>query len=160
MQHKTCCFTGHRNIPPQHVPMLERQLRQHILQLFDRGWRVFACGGALGFDTMAAEAVLELRDRGLPVQLLLILPCADQDARWSAAQQAKYRDILHRADQVECVTTTYYDGCMQKRNRLLVERSSFCICYCRRLGSGTGYTVRYARCMGLPVENLSTEKAS
>ena len=58
MKQQTCCFTGHRVIAPEHVPVLEKQLRAQILQLFDDGYRVFACGGALGFDTMAAQAVL------------------------------------------------------------------------------------------------------
>ena len=158
MKQQTCCFTGHRNIPPEHIPVLEKQLRAQILQLFDDGYRIFACGGALGFDTMAAQAVLELRDRGLPLQLLLILPCADQDALWSAEDRRTYRDILRRANEVECIAAAYYDGCMQKRNRTLAERSSCCVCYCRRLGSGTGYTMRYARQLGLRIEPLSGEE--
>ena len=49
----------------------------------------------------------------------------------------------------------YYNGCMQVRNRYLVDHSSACICYLNNLRSGTAYTVKYAESQGLQIINLA-----
>ena len=47
---------------------------------------------------------------------------------------------------------------MHQRNRALVDRSAFCICYLRTQTGGTAYTVRYAREKGLKIWNLARPK--
>ena len=56
-----CCFTGHRRIPDQEGLWLRRRLREEILSLAEEGVVTFLTGGALGFDTMAAQEVLRVR---------------------------------------------------------------------------------------------------
>ena len=51
----TCCFTGHRRIPPEAVAPLRERLEAEIESLIRQGVRYFGAGGALGFDTLAAE---------------------------------------------------------------------------------------------------------
>ena len=58
---KTCCFTGHRRIPREALPRLERRLSEELEALAARGVVYFGAGGALGFDTLAAEAVIRLQ---------------------------------------------------------------------------------------------------
>ena len=56
---KTCCFTGHRRIPADDLPAVAAALRREVLRLCrEEGITVFLSGGALGFDTLAAETVL------------------------------------------------------------------------------------------------------
>ena len=57
----TCCFTGHREIAPQHLGRIPKALDGILRALIAQGYHTFASGGALGFDTMAAEAVLKLK---------------------------------------------------------------------------------------------------
>jgi len=51
---KTCCFTGHRRIPPEQYHWIAARLRKEIIQLIEGGINCFCAGGALGFDTIAA----------------------------------------------------------------------------------------------------------
>lgn len=148
---KTACFTGHRVIAAADRERLAEALAQCIEEATARGVVEFAAGGALGFDTMAAEAVLAQRQRNPAVRLRLILPCADQDARWSSADSRRYRRILEQADQVEYIAERYFPGCMQTRNRRLVDLSSLCIGYCRKAAGGTAYTLRYAEQSGIEI---------
>lgn len=60
MKEKTCCFTGHRAIPARALPALAEELEQTLRRLIGEGMRYFGAGGALGFDTLAAETVLRL----------------------------------------------------------------------------------------------------
>lgn len=154
-QEHTCCFTGHRKLSLQDYFLMRHKLRELLLKLLEQGFTTFLAGGALGFDTLAAQEVLDLRDSGYPhLTLVLALPCREQDRGWSTRDREIYREVLQRADEVHYVSEVYTRGCMYKRNRYLVEHSSCCICCLSQDKGGTAYTVAYAEKRGLPVYNL------
>ena len=152
---QTCCFTGHRRISQAEMPMLKCQLNAAIIDAIAQGYRFFGAGGALGFDTLAAQTVLELKQSYPQIRLILILPCETQTRGWQTADVAVYDSIRHAADKVVYTSKTYYDGCMHKRNRHMIDHSSLCICYMTNDRSGTGYTIRYAEERGRKVINLA-----
>ena len=59
------------------------------------------------------------------------------------------------ADEVICLSSRYYDGCMQKRNQAMVDVSSACIAYLTRPRSGAGQTVRMAENAALTVIHVA-----
>lgn len=149
----TCCFTGHRVIPGMDKERVRANLARAVGDLYKEGYRHFVAGGALGFDTVAAETVLAFRRHYPDITLTLMLPCADQDTKWSSEQKAVYEKQKKEADEVICLSQHYYDGCMQKRNQAMVDASSVCIAYLTKLRSGAGQTVRMAHAAGLRVIN-------
>lgn len=151
MKEQTCCFTGHRTIADLEKAELEKRLTSELEGLIEGGMRYFACGGAIGFDTLAAETVIRLRERYRDIRLILVLPCIDQPKLWSEGQREKYFEILSRADKVTYTSESYSAGCMHKRNRCLADNSSVCVAYKRREAGGTAYTVKYALEKGLRV---------
>lgn len=151
---QTACFTGHRVIPPQELPALQAGLERALTALIAKGYRFFAAGGALGFDTLAAEAVLRMRSVHPQLRLILVLPCPEQADRWSQADRARYAHILQQADKTVYVSERYTRACMFKRNRHLVNHSSVCITYLRRARGGTFYTAQYARERGVSLLEL------
>lgn len=156
MREKTCCFTGHRNIPPEEVEGIRQKLETTILELYSQGVIYYGAGGALGFDTLAAEAVLHLRDNGCPnLRLILVLPCPDQTKGWKAENIARYEEIKRRADKAVYTSQAYAPGCMHKRNRHLVYNSSVCNCYLTQSRGGTAYTAGYAEEHRLHVINIA-----
>ena len=154
MREKTCCFTGHRVIPADQKGYLESALRQTIDNLIGRGFRFFGAGGALGFDTMAAQAVLSWKIVYPHIRLILVLPCPEQGKYWTPAQKFLAGTIRERADKVVYTSAAYHSGCMYQRDRHLVDCSSVCVAYCRRNTGGTAYTVRYVRQQGLELISL------
>jgi len=151
---RTACFSGHRFLGEgvEEAPaLLEAELRR----LIGEGFAYFGSGGALGFDTLAAEAVLRLRREHTHIKLILILPCRNHTARWAAADRLRFERILKRANKVVYVSEEYYEGCTLARNRYMVERSSACVCWLERPSGGTAYTVNYARSRGLEIINLA-----
>lgn len=152
---KTCCFTGHRKIPPEKKDEITRQLKETLIQLIDKGFLYFGVGGALGFDTMAEQVVLSLKKEHPQIKLILVLPCKSQAHAWSAEDKKVYQEIIRKADKVVYTSQEYFRGCMQKRNRHLIDCSSVCICYLTKDTGGTAYTVRYAISKGLRIENVA-----
>ena len=152
---ETACFTGHRIIPPELFPMVRERLKRVLLNCIEKGYRYFGAGGALGFDTVAAETVLELKNQYPHIKLILVLPCHNQTRGWRKSDIAEYERIKSKADKVVYTAGRYYTGCMQKRNRHLVDNSSLCVCYLTGQNGGTAYTVKYAQKRGLKIINLA-----
>lgn len=155
MKEKTCCFTGHRNIPLLKRKAIAQRLNDELMALINNGYQYFGTGGALGFDTLAAQIVLEFRKQYPDIKLILVLPCETQTRGWKSKDIQIYEEIKGQADKVVYTSKEYTRGCMHKRNRHLVDNSSFCICYLTESTGGTAYTVDYANKKGLPVVNVA-----
>jgi uncharacterized phage-like protein YoqJ len=151
---RTVCFTGHRVIPAQHALRLPDLLERTVVDLIGRGATVFRAGGAMGFDTVAALKVLELRERYPHVRLELVLPCRDQTKNWLREDVRVYEYILQAADSHRFLFDSYVDGCMLERDRRLVNGSDVCVAYLTRSHGGTAYTFSQAVRGGLETVNL------
>ena len=155
MKDKTCCFTGHRNIPTEIKHELFTLTETAIENLIKNGYRYFGTGGALGFDTIAALVVLKLKERYPDIKLILVLPCQPQTKGWRKEDVEIYEEIKKQADKIVYTSQEYTRGCMYKRNRHLVDNSSLCICYLTENKGGTFYTVNYAYEEKLRIINVS-----
>jgi uncharacterized phage-like protein YoqJ len=155
---KSICFTGHRALPRQKIAALEETLCNAILSYAEQGYTTFLCGGAIGFDMLSAICVLNCKNKLPSIQLHLILPCQNHTAAWSARDLTLLDRIRMRANSVHYVSDAPYQaGCMQARNRYLVDHADLCLSYKTSERGGTAYTVRYAQKKGVPVRNLAQE---
>ena len=155
MKNQTCCFTGHRKIPLDQLESVTQRLRDAVIASIKEGYLYFGAGGALGFDTLAAQTVLNLKKDYPQIKLILVLPCKTQARGWKQEVIEEYNRILKAADKVVYTSQDYYNGCMHKRNRHLVDNSSLCICYLNSNTGGTAYTVDYAKSVGCRVSNIA-----
>ena len=152
---KVACFSGHRRLP-QDCEELRKKLKKEIIGLIERGVVFFGAGGALGFDMLAEETVLELKREYPHIRLILVLPCPpeQQTLKWNSDQRQRYYEIREKADKVRILFPKYTSDCMYARNRHLVDNSAYLICYLREQRGGTAYTVGYAREQGLKIIQL------
>lgn len=147
----TVAFTGHRDV---HDPnWVYDCLKMTIKDLIAKGADTFICGGAVGFDTLAATAVLELREQ-YPIRLMLAIPCEGQDAKFSPAMKSTYQQIRADADEEVVLYPYYQRGCMHSRNRYMVDHCDLLVAYCHKPTGGTAYTVDYAKEQGKKIVNL------
>ena len=123
MKNQTCCFTGHREIKDS-FGKLKRKLKRTIVELIEKDIIYFGAGGALGFDTLAALTVLELKKKYPQIKLILVLPCLAQTRGWSENDVEIYEHIKTHCDKYVYASEEYTRGCMHKRNRHLVDNSS------------------------------------
>ncbi len=154
---RTAFFAGHRKLPSD-TESIAAALKNELIMLIESGYRFFGAGGATGFDTVAALAVLELREIYPHIRLILVLPHRAQAKHWSKKNVAVYEDTKSRADKVVYISDEFTKDCVYRRNRHFINESSVCICYLSREDSGTEKTVRAARKEGLQIINIA-EKA-
>lgn len=157
MKNETCCFTGHRDLPREELPRIQKRLEEELVTLIQQGVKYFGAGGALGFDTLAAQAVIRLREQYPHIRLILVLPCREQAAGWPERDERVYEQIKARADKIIYTSQHYCRGCMHRRNRHLADNSGVCVCYLTKPGGGTRYTVDRCRAQGVRVVNLALE---
>ena len=93
MREKTCCFTGHRDLPVQAQKEITAKLEQIIISLIDRGIKFYGAGGTRGFDTIAVQIVLKLKNHYPNIKLILVLPCLTQTQGWRPKGVAEYERI-------------------------------------------------------------------
>lgn len=155
-----CCFTGHR---PKSLPwgysntgiryfLFKRKLKKSIIKAIEDGYTLFISGMALGYDMLAAELVLELKKIYPNIKLECAIPCINQCSKWSKESIMQYQNICNKADFVTNVSDTYYfNGCMAKRNKYMVDKSSRIIACYNGSAGGTQQTIRMAEDAGLNV---------
>jgi len=149
VRERTACFSGHRVIPSDRRDRVVALLLSAVSALIEEGFTDFICGGALGFDTLAANAVIAARAQNAGVRLILALPCKNQTRNWNRADVLAYEALLAAADEVHCLSEAYTHGCMQRRNRFMVDHSAAVVTYCGQASGGTAYTIAYAAQEGI-----------
>lgn len=153
----TCSFSGHRVLPVTEVPALQTLLENLILQLSENGVHTYISGGAEGFDLLAAETVLALKPDLPQLKLKLFLPFPGHESVFSVQDQARFRAIVERADEVRYLSGHYHKSCFALRDHAMIDASQLCAYYMTDLQSGTGLTVRYAVQQGLTTMNLAEQ---
>lgn len=163
----TCCFTGHRpdKLPwgtqEEHPRCLETKERlfQAIERAYEAGCRHFISGMAQGADLYFAEAVLCFRQIHPDVTLEAARPCETQANGWPEQEQRRYQFILDQCDYETLVQHHYDRGCMNRRNRYMVDRSRRLIAlYDGVPKGGTAQTLAYALRRGLELDILTLEE--
>ena len=127
--------------------------------MIGRGYVNFLSGAARGFDTIAAEIVISLREVYPWVRLTVVLPCADQAARWNAEDKRRWENIVHNSDHVETLAPMYDKSCMFRRNRYLVDNADLMLAaYHKGSSGGTAMTVDYAHKKQVEVRRISFDR--
>lgn len=160
--YKKCCFTGHR---PKSLPWgyndkdircvsFKAKLKEILLKAIDKGYNFFISGMAEGLDTYALEVLLEIKDEHkknkLPLDIIIegAIPCLDQDKKWSASAQGKYKELLSKLDKKTIISESYTPTCMIDRNNYMISQTELVIaCYSSGYG-GTYSTIAKAKKQG------------
>ena len=151
-----CCFTGHRDIREEAKEPVRRRIRGAVTALLAGGTDTFLVGGARGFDMLAAETLLDLREKeGKQFRLVSVLPFPAWREGWPEEEVLRQERILEKSDEISFSAGEHSRRAYLDRDREMVDRSSACIAYCTRGSGGTAYTVRYALKRGKTVLNTA-----
>ncbi|MCC8190416.1 MAG: DUF1273 domain-containing protein [Planctomycetes bacterium] len=163
---ETCCFTGHRpaffsfknDESHPECGRIKAFIRERCEYCVTRkGVRHFISGGALGVDTWAMEAVIDLKAAYPTVTLECALPFAGMPAGFPPDDRYRYHRLVDQIDTVTVIAPRYGPGCMRQRNQYMVDRAAFLIAVWTGRKSGTGQTVAYAQRRGRTVYRLNPD---
>ena len=137
----TCCFTGHRILSKD---FSVDKINEVINNVLISGYRTFLVGMAMGFDLKCVEVLLE-KKREYNIDIIACIPCKNQDKFFKNEDKERYQEYLKKVDKIVCFGDEYVNGCMQIRNRYMVDNSSVLIAYLKYFKGGALYTVNYAK---------------
>ena len=161
---KKCCFTGYR---PQKFPFslnkenieyrtFEDDLIIQILELVNQGCSVFYSGMAMGFDIIAAEAVLFIKKtHKTPIKLICVIPFQEQSKSFDDYWKEKYSNILEVCDEKIVLSEEYHKNCYRERNEYMVKNSDYVITWFDGRPGGTKNTLDYAARQGRYIFNIN-----
>ncbi len=138
---KTCSFTGHRILSKDFDV---DKLKEVINIMLINGYKTFLVGMAMGFDMICAEILIE-KKREFNIDIIACVPCKEQSKFYKKEEKIKYDECLKKADKIVYFSEQYTNGCMQERNRYMVDNSSVLIAHLRYFKGGALYTVNYAK---------------
>lgn len=159
---KCCAFTGYR---PAKLPWgydekdagcveFKFRLRESLEYLIGQGYVDFLSGGALGFDLMAAEMVLSLREKYPWIRLVMVIPFDGQADKWADAQRRRWLAVIEASDRVVHISHGYERGVFFRRNHYMVERADLLLAAFDGQPGGTAGTIEYAKRHGVRVLRL------
>lgn len=141
MNEKTCCVTGHREIPEDKLAYVRAGLEREIRAAIADGYTRFISGFAEGVDLTFAAIVAELKEQAPSLRLEAAIPHAGR----LKSKDRTFRELLAVCDGVHVICEKYSPNCFFIRNRYMVAESSRVIAvYDGRERGGTLYTMRCA----------------
>lgn len=138
---KTCCVTGHRDIPCEQIDVVKYALRREIVKAVADGYTGFMTGFADGADQYFAEIVVKMQADFPTLRLIAVLPYRKRVDSLEAREQTKA--LLRACADVIVIQEDYKPNAYAKRNRYMVENSNRVIAvYDGREKGGTVNTIR------------------
>lgn len=132
---KSCFFIGHREADEWLLPRLKEIVERLITE---EGVTHFYVGGYGGFDRIAANSVITVKQHHPEITLMLVLP---------------YHPAEHPVETPPGFDGTYYPEGMEKvpkryaivrANKLMVDASDWLVCYVRHGASNSRKLLEYA----------------
>lgn len=107
------------------IPIIKYALRKRLTAYIEEGTRWFIASGQPGVELWASEVILELRNEFPEIQLGILTPFLEQEARWPESAQARYHELLTQADFVDSITKRPYENPSQLRlkNEFIIQKS-------------------------------------
>ena len=143
-------FTGHRTYDGSANDTLMATIRE----LYFEGAHHFRVGMAEGFDLAAGEAVVSLMQEHHDIILEACIPWPTFNARFSTTDQQRYNNILTQATIIRYSGEAYHPTIFHHRNDMLIEEANIVVAWWNGGSSGTGYTVKRAKKLGLIIKNI------
>lgn len=148
MDSKTCCVTGHRDIPASKINAIKYSLYREIQAAIADGHTRFISGFADGSDLLFSAIVAEEKQRNPALSLEAAIPYRDR----MQTPNREFQRLLLVCDRVTVIRESYIPSCYMERNRYMVDHSQRVIAvYDGRKYGGTFSTIRYASAIGRDV---------
>ena len=146
MRKKTCCVTGHRDLPQKEINCVKAALRREVDSAVADGFTRFMSGFGEGVDQYFAEIVLEKKKTNPALELIAVIPYRKRLD--SLMEKSRTYEMLEDCEEVIVVQEEYHPSVYSRRSRYMAERSDRVVAvYDGREKGGTVRTIRFAHQM-------------
>ena len=137
---KTCCITGHRDLPAEKMEYIKEMLRQKVEYAIENGCIRFLSGFADGTDLLFASIISDKKKEYPDIRLEAAIPYRGR----LKTKNRDFQSLLKYCDRITVVSEDYTPSCYMRRNRYIVDESQLVIAvYDGRNRGGTWATIKY-----------------
>ena len=136
---KSCAFTGHRTLGNE---VTRERLKEQIERLVNEGIDTFLCGLARGFDMLAGELVVELKQTYPHLRLIGCIPFLGQEDKFPFAEKQRYYRLKEQCDERVVLLQHYASWSFHARNDYMCRNADMAFAYLTKQTGGTAYTVK------------------
>lgn len=153
MEEKTCCVTGHRDIPANQIEFVKKELQREIEAAIADGYTRFISGFAEGADQYFAEIVAEKMKTDNRLRLEAAIPYRN---RYMELQNDPHAaSLLNACTDVSIISERYTPNVYMARNRYMVKCSDRVIAvYDGRDKGGTVSMIRLAHILRKQIREI------
>ena len=142
MRKKTCCVSGHRDLPQKEINYVKAALGREVDRAVADGYTCFMSGFGEGVDQYA-EIVLERQKETPALELIAVIPYRKRLD--NLKEKGRTYRMLEACAEVVVVQEEYHPSVYSRRSRYMAERSDRVIAvYDGREKGGTVRTIRFA----------------
>lgn len=157
MKRKTCCVTGHRDLPQREIGYVKAALRREVGRAVADGHTCFMSGFGEGVDQYFAEIVLEKMKDNPELELVAVIPYRKRLD--SLNKRNRTYKLLEACSEVVVVQEEYHPSVYSRRSRYMAERSDRVIAvYDGREKGGTVRTIRFAHMLKKELREIPVGK--
>lgn len=157
MKEKTCCVTGHRDIPAEQIGYIKEPLEREVDRAISEGFTCFISGFAVGVDLLFAEIITEKIAENPTIKLIAAIPYHRRLDTLKKSERTKA--LIDLCTEIYIAAEEYHPSVYAKRNRYMVEHSDRIIAvYDGREKGGTVGTIRLAHTMRKELREISVGK--
>lgn len=134
LNNRICFFTGNRMHTEirnsnncSDLILLKEIIRQLFINAILNGYNNFISGVAMGFDTICAEIVIELKEKYPEVTLEIAIPYETYTVKWNDNDKERFFNIVAKCDKETMLQTRYTIDCNIKRNKYMIKKSDFIV---------------------------------
>lgn len=156
MMEKTCCVTGHKDIPVRQMEAVKADLRREIGKAVADGYTGFMTGFINGVEQCFAEIVAEMKKEHPKLRLIAVLPYQKRLDTLQAGKRTKA--LLNACSEIIVIQENYEPSVYARRNRYIVNQSDRVIAvYDGREKGGTVKVIRLAHMMRKELREIPVE---
>ena len=158
-----CCVTGHRpkgfpfsyDLEDSYFLIYLDVLKDTVEELMFEGYDHFISGMADGVDLDFASSVASLSNEFEGIVLESALPYPLHTPIDPSEDDIVRNTLVNQSQKITVVSPKYFNGCMQKRNRYMVDNSDMVIAIWNgEKKGGTWNTIQYAISKNKPVRYI------
>ena len=134
---------------------LKRIIKEDIIHLKPES---IYCGMALGFDSIVAETIIELKKENYNINFIACIPFKGHSNAWPKDSRDRYNYYLQYADDIIILSDQYTKACMFERNKYMIDNSDILIAFTDTFDGGTGHSIKLAKKKGMKIYVISPNK--
>lgn len=129
----TCCFIDYNLFENnENQTTYKQKLKEKIESLIKDYYVIhFISGVSRGFEQLAAENIIELKNVYPKITLEAVLPYENFPVDWSKEERDKYYFIMEKIDKETLLQYHYTKDCIRKKNVYIINKSNFIIVLCK-----------------------------